>query len=1099
MAQGFGRRVTVYAALVVLGIVAVFGLKFVPTAYVTYSYLGNGTVFTCWDGPPSNDYIDFNNDLVPSPIPSGSGPNYYLNWTCPPPTCPGYSGTLYQIIGATDGGCWNPKDCLQLSGWDVCTGPNTTEATGWTFDVLELIPPPTEWPQVQRNEINNGTISQAGPVTNSTRWVLEGTGAVWSGFSVVNNTVYFATYEQSPNYVCAVDATTGELNWSAPMMGLDYGSFHGTPTYYNGLVIVPTRNTSSAYSPGRVFAFNATTGSPVWMHDSDAGGHDYSGVVANGKFYIGSRENPQYGYNPDFYIINATTGVRICKHDKGISEQTQCHFYSVIPAVAGGRAYTYCTTRAATTGQFMAFNDGDCSLEWITPAKGSDLPGVATCGMGQNAMHYEGGFVYALHHCARWFKINAATGAYTAGYDWESGGSYNYGPRATAMDSSYLYSADYTSQSGSRDLNFTAINKSDISQKIWSWGPFPDRSGPAGSLSTMVMGGDIAYFTIYSDSPNMTMAINVTSRQNIWNYTFNNANSPRGPIALYNGTLFVGANDSVLAFGSGSASPTIEYLSPDNGYIVDRSGIRDDYDDYAVLVARISSNSSDVPVKFYTKRNAPTTGGTTYLGNNTTNSSGIATFKWDPDESTTYAGNYSWWAASGICGSIADTPRYVYLYGGLNVSFMFNDTFPNSSYESGDIVEVQVNITSLSPETQDDLVNNYNAQANATLRPPTQSPKTFSLTNISKTTTSKTVYGNGTAYSCIPMMEGFIDIDTTDDIVPSMLPNDCWEYGISGYYLNWTCNSTTCPGESGESYGVWTAGDNDTFCGSWNNLDWLEISKLACPIPPDPLGWEFEIYSETTTTQKYWGGNYTLSTEGGSWSADVDASADWFFSGSNSRGFSVPVEEVVVVEEEAAAPEGAAPKRSLEMSIEEIEIKEGKGYISIERGGEEEVELVMNNTGTISLYDLNIEITGIPEEWFQLEKESIEELTTKEGYIVRLKFNIPADAEPGEYEATVTMSNVYVKMTRSFVVDVPSPCLACAAPSEWTDCIGGKRGRTTYTCSAETGYKCQEVLEEEACAVPAARLPWEWVAAGIVVVAGAVYMLRKGPRRKLKK
>ncbi|MFQ6010235.1 MAG: PQQ-binding-like beta-propeller repeat protein [Candidatus Aenigmatarchaeota archaeon] len=49
------------------------------------------------------------------------------------------------------------------------------------------------------------------------------------------------------------------------------------------------------------------------------------------------------------------------------------------------------------------------------------------------------------------------------------------------------------------------------------------------------------------------------------------------------------------------------------------------------------------------------------------------------------------------------------------------------------------------------------------------------------------------------------------------------------------------------------------------------------------------------------------------------------------------------------------------------------------------------------------------------------------------------------------------------VQEAPAVCPRCPEDVDWSACIRGKQTRTTYTCGADTAYKCKAVFDEKTC------------------------------------
>jgi hypothetical protein len=111
-----------------------------------------------------------------------------------------------------------------------------------------------------------------------------------------------------------------------------------------------------------------------------------------------------------------------------------------------------------------------------------------------------------------------------------------------------------------------------------------------------------------------------------------------------------------------------------------------------------------------------------------TNSTGHAVFSWNGTNASgnkMHAGNYTWWATGGDYDS--NSSRYVYVYGGLNVTWKNNTENPNATYNEGDTIIIETMLGSLGPESGDDVNDTYLAEVNATLSAPNGTNYTVAL------------------------------------------------------------------------------------------------------------------------------------------------------------------------------------------------------------------------------------------------------------------------------------------------------------------------------------------------------------------------------------
>jgi len=796
--------------------------------------------------------------------------------------------------------------------------------------------------------------------------------------------------------VVALNAQTGALVWSYTVAnGFQYPDAHMTVA--DGKLFTGSDNTNNS-----IFAFNASTGDVLWVvahGGSDAGfTSHYQGMMHY------SMDDKIFAREPDTgnYLWNFSTG-GIAWNSPGIFNDT-LYFGTYNARLHAIDAFTGLELWQNNTGKWI--------LGPPAVAYGNVYFGTSD-GLGSDVFYS----LNALDGSENWtFSVGDYMQAPVAVYNY----TVYFGAGKT------LYARDA--------LNGAAIWSANLGNQIVA--------GPVISNNGIIFAGVSTSNTVY--------ARNLTDGSAIWQYS---TNGQPLAMALYDNKLYVTTDTGrIYAFGP---QPSLYPISPANGTIVDRSGVSDTYDDFIVLKANLSDGSSGTSITFYANRTGPAYASNMInLGsNNTVN--GIATLKYTPSSSD-YAGRYVWWASGGNAKS--EGARYFDVYGGLNVSFRYNDTFPNSSYESGDNVTVEVLLSALSPENETDLLNYYNAKINVTLSPPTESPVTFSLSNQSHTSIVTNYLANGTVNSCRDKSPDDY-IDFKDDLVPDPLP-----VGIgpsSGYYLKWICNSTVCPGYENKEYLIIHSDDSD----SWNGLDFLQIKNWdVCASGGEANGWMFSVFNNTSSTTFFWNGSYALQTEGGTWTASANASADYFFSGSASREFNV---SVPVTEEAEAAPSAAGavrPKKNISIeAVDNIIRVDGVNQISLDRGTSLPITIKIKNVGDFVVTDIFIEVQGLPPGWAVVSPSKIDSLGQNEIVDVNLYLFIPESAGLGKYELTVLAKSYYTKATFAAEIIVGDECEPCPQPSAWSECVEGKQTRTNYKCGPETDYKCVEWIEEREC------------------------------------
>jgi outer membrane protein assembly factor BamB len=550
------------------------------------------------------------------------------------------------------------------------------------------------------------------------------------------------------------------------------------------------------------------------------------------------------------------------------------------------------------------------------------------------------------------------------------------------------------------------------------------------------------------------------------------------PVLGGDGTLFVisntgGVSSLIRAFKDVHITP----FSPVDYTQVDRDSVNASVPDVVVLEARLEDGANGVNVDFSIDQNAPTYSYSTSVSNTSVN--GVARYYLNPSSSY-YAGEYVW--SPSAAGYLTNGSRYFNVYGGLNAAFKSGSTKPNTagSYQSGDTVEVAMDLASMGPEAVPDLYNDYNATASATLTPPTDAPIIFTLLNT--TNTSIGLLSSGTAFDDCDGGGANDYVDFLDNLVPSAVPAGTFCGGPVpvGYNLGWTCSAAVCPGQSGKAYSIADAGDSGGFCGSWNNLDFFQLAGFGITAGCADIivnGWTFNVTG--ASTERYWYGNYTLATESGTWSASGNASAAYFFSNSSGRSFTVTG---AVAGAPSAAPAGGGGESYIRNvtvdATNNIAIEAGANKLTLGKGATEHIRVTINNLGSVPLYDVEIEATGLPQDWVTVIPSKIDTLWRGEPAELDATIQVPDTAASGTYTLAFTAHNVYVQDSYPIELTITGAC-ECPA-GEWSECVDGKQSRTNYKCGAETGYVCEQFTEERGCVTrPVATLL-------IVIVVGAI-------------
>jgi outer membrane protein assembly factor BamB len=326
--------------------------------------------------------------------------------------------------------------------------------------------------------------------------------------TIANGVLYFGTSEYSEIY--ALDARTGDRLWGA---STSYGSV-GTPAVAYGNVYVAVSTGSS----GRIFAFNANGGSPLW--NGGDGDIPSAVTVADDAVYVASSHQGLQQYS-GLYALNSTTGGFVWQYhvpDWG---------FGGMPSVANGTVYVECDLG------FCAFDAATGMLKWnYSSPEGfyfftaSVSNGVVYAGAALDV--YNGrlvslGAVYAL---------DAATGTLL----WQSPIAGTLGPAdnliypgTPAVANGVVYLGTYKPE----DKNFGCLYAIDAHSGAHLW-----QFKTGGSVSSPAVANGVVYFG--SGDGNL-YALDAKTGIPLWKYTSGERyfSSP----AVVNGMLYVATVD----------------------------------------------------------------------------------------------------------------------------------------------------------------------------------------------------------------------------------------------------------------------------------------------------------------------------------------------------------------------------------------------------------------------------------------------------------------------------------------------------------------------------------------------------------------------------
>jgi outer membrane protein assembly factor BamB len=121
--------------------------------------------------------------------------------------------------------------------------------------------------------------------------------------AVANGLVYFGTHGASPHKFYALFANNFSVKWKN--LTPDDTEMDASPAVANGVVYV-TSDRQNNYAKGFLYAWNATTGAPLWKFlPVGAGGTSSGPAVANGVVYFGTWWNGLYAVGTE-HILTVT-------------------------------------------------------------------------------------------------------------------------------------------------------------------------------------------------------------------------------------------------------------------------------------------------------------------------------------------------------------------------------------------------------------------------------------------------------------------------------------------------------------------------------------------------------------------------------------------------------------------------------------------------------------------------------------------------------------------------------------------------------------------------------------------------------------------------
>jgi len=156
-----------------------------------------------------------------------------------------------------------------------------------------------------------GSVLAVDATTGDTLWRTTPSNNPTLGFgdvapTVVNGTVYVTSASNDQTKLVALDAQTGDQEWTYRAGSGATGGAGGSPTYYNGTIYLNDRLGGSSTYDSLVHAVDATTGTQEWTFKKSR--QTFSSPVAvDGTVYITTDENAGPG---QVYALDADTGTQ---------------------------------------------------------------------------------------------------------------------------------------------------------------------------------------------------------------------------------------------------------------------------------------------------------------------------------------------------------------------------------------------------------------------------------------------------------------------------------------------------------------------------------------------------------------------------------------------------------------------------------------------------------------------------------------------------------------------------------------------------------------------------------------------------------------------
>lgn len=173
---------------------------------------------------------------------------------------------------------------------------------------------------------------------------------------------------------------------------------------------------------------------------------------------------------------------------------------------------------------------------------------------------------------------------------------------------------------------------------------------------------------------------------------------------------------------------------------------------------------------------------------------------------------------------------------------------------------------------------------------------------------------------------------------------------------------------------------------------------------------------------------------------------------------------------------------------------EAPAKLSIEQGSFEVISIGVINLGEAELSGVKLTADWPSRACSLLIAPTNLSLRVKEAKQFSVNVSVAPQATPATYELKFFVSTDQ-GVSNSTVVQLevlalPTPtCPPCPKPTEWSECIQGKKTRTVWRCGPETNYACIPHTEEQSCAIPS--IPWVIVVGAVVGIGVLIFVVLK--------